>query len=76
MANNLNKVRDTAEEYIIMWDNGVVDGEYSKATFMKETSLEKVYDYVISEAPKECKFAGMNLITRIIQEVREEYDLV
>lgn len=71
--NRLEIVKDTAMEYILMMDNGVMDGIMTKEEYKEAVSFEAVYDYTLSEANKECKFLGGQILNFLIHEAIEEY---
>ncbi|WBF81132.1 hypothetical protein FMLHJGGC_00079 [Staphylococcus phage BSwM-KMM1] len=71
--NRLEIVKDTAMEYIIMMDNGVMDGQLTQEEYNEAVSFEKVYDYTLSEANQECKFLGGKILNFLVHEAIEEY---
>ena len=71
--NRLEIVKDVAMEYIIMMDNGVMDGQLTQEEYNEAVSFEKVYDYTLSEANQECKFLGGKVLTFLVHEAIEEY---
>lgn len=72
MTNKLEIIKETTEEYIGMQYNSLLDEVITEEEYNEEVSFENVYDYVISEAPSECKFLGMNVITNVINNTIEE----
>lgn len=69
----MEAVKDTAMEYIIMWDNGRNDGTHTEKEYQENVTFEKVYDYTVSECPTECKFLGGQIINFLIHEAIREY---
>lgn len=72
MTNKLEIVQETTEEYIGMQYNRMLDEVITEEEYDQEVEFSNVYDYVISEAPSECKFLGMNVITNVINNTIEE----
>ena len=70
--NKLEIVKETTEEFIGMQYNSLLDGVITEEEYDQEVEFSNVYDYVINEAPAECKFLGMNVITNIINQTIEE----
>jgi len=72
MTNKLEIIKETTEEYIGMQYNSLLDEVITEEEYNQAVEFSTVYDYVISEAPKECKFLGMNVITNVINNTIEE----
>nr|DAG96673.1 MAG TPA: hypothetical protein [Herelleviridae sp.] len=72
MTNRLETIQEVTEEFLGMAYNSLLDEVITEEEYNEEVSFENVYDYVISEAPSECKFLGMNVITNIINNTIEE----
>lgn len=72
MTNRLETIQEVTEEFLGMAYNSLLDEVITEEEYNEEVSFENVYDYVISEAPSECKFLGMNVITNVINNTIEE----
>lgn len=72
MTNKLETIQEVTEEFIGEQYNRMLDEVITEEEYDQEVEFSNVYDYVISEAPAECKFLGMNVITNIINQTIEE----
>lgn len=72
MTNRIEFIKEVTEEFIGEQYNRMLDGFLTEEEYDLEMEFSNVYDYVISEAPSECKFLGMNVITNIIHQTIEE----
>lgn len=70
--NKLEIVKETTEEFIGEQYNRMLDEVITEEEYDQEVEFSNVYDYVINEAPAECKFLGMNVITNVINQTIEE----
>lgn len=75
MEKAAEQVKEEALEYIWMFQNGLSDGEYSKAHYIKHTQFNYIFDHVINSVPYEARFLGKDKLVRLIEEAREEEGL-